>query len=273
MRFGKWVFWLHIVSFVVLQLDTLVVGKVLGVVTLGFYQMATHLVGLPTTQIAFLVRGVMFPAFAKTHKPESRRQGLLHALALTSAAVIPVGCFITVFADHVVQLILGTQWLVISPLVRILTWAGVATALRGVTTPFCQAIGKADIPVYATLVQASLLALLLYPAVTGGNDIGVAWAVSTAAMVSLIYQFIRVGGLIQARPVDILNVFRIATVASSPFIGAAIMTSSSVESTLAVSVPPLIAAGCAVAASLAILAIEGRGLLNAWPKPMTAGQS
>jgi O-antigen/teichoic acid export membrane protein len=272
MRFAKWIFWLHVFAFAVFHLDSLVIGKTLGIATLGFYQMASNIVAPLTTHFSALARSVMLPAFAKIRERESRRQALRRTLAATSAVLVPIGCVLTLFSDLAVHILLGASWLSVSSLVSILIWAGVANALRGVTTPFCQALGHPQIPVHATLAHACLLTAFLYPAVILFGEIGVAWVVTATALVSFLYQFFRVAHLTQSHVVELLLVFKVGAFASIPFLAAGVLIVLVFHSPLAFSPTPIIILGGALAAYLTIIAVTLRAHIGTWLGPVTTGR-
>lgn len=126
-RFGKWIFFLNVVSFIGLYADSAIVGKLLGMADLGFYQMARQFGMTPTHQIALLISGVMFPAFSRLQQTEARRAVFTQTLTIVSIVALPMGCFMTAFSEPLVYLILRPRRLVIAPA---LAWVGLGRNWR-----------------------------------------------------------------------------------------------------------------------------------------------
>ena len=70
--FSKWVLGSGILVFLTTQGDDIFVGKMLGVTTLGFYQMAYLLSNLPATEITHVISRVTFPAYSKLQEDLSK---------------------------------------------------------------------------------------------------------------------------------------------------------------------------------------------------------
>jgi O-antigen/teichoic acid export membrane protein len=218
MRFGRWIFWLNIVAFFELYIDSLAIGRFLGSAALGHYQVAQQIALQPVIQIANHVQGVLFPAFSKLDRNDALRRAFLSAARLLSAALIPLGCFFTVFAEPLVYVVLGKKWLVISPALRILVWAGVFRALTGVTGPLFLSVGQPKWSAVGLLVKVLLTGALVYPLLTRWGILGVAGALAAASAVSLCYQLAVVHRILRLRLRDLAAVLKPAVVGAAPFL-------------------------------------------------------
>lgn len=223
MRFGKWVFGLNVVAFFNQQMDSIVVGRVLGLGTLGFYQMARDVAAMPTSQIGLLISGVMFPAYAELRERAHLRRAFLRALALVSVLVIPVGCLLVVFAELLILLLLGARWISIVPTFRILVCPGVLAALSAVASPLDLALGRPDVPTKAALLRLATIALLILPLMTALGGQGVALAVALASVVGATYQFTTVARTISLKIGNLVGAVRAAGLASLPFLAAGVL--------------------------------------------------
>jgi PST family polysaccharide transporter len=93
------------------QGDNLVVGRVLGVVPLGYYGRAFKLMTILVTYFATVVTKVLFPVMARFQGDRER----LRSTYLTGAAVLglvsaPLGALLVVLAPEFVGVILGPRW-------------------------------------------------------------------------------------------------------------------------------------------------------------------
>ena len=93
------------------QGDNLVVGRVLGIVALGYYSRAFKLMMILVTYFATVVVRVLFPIMSRLQGDPER----LRATYLTGAAVLalvraPLGALLVVLAPEFVGVILGPKW-------------------------------------------------------------------------------------------------------------------------------------------------------------------
>ncbi len=216
MQFGKWIFFLNVISFVGLYADSAIVGKLLGMANLGFYQMARQFGMTPTHQIALLISGVMFPAFARLQVTEQRRIAFSQTLTIVSIVTLPMGCFLTTFAEPLVHLVLGTRWLVIAPALAWLAWAGIGSALISVSSAFFQACGKPALSVYATIFQQVLTLSLLWPLILKHGVNGAAAAVAIANAVTFGLTLVQAHQLIRLSPAELVLTARQTLMACVP---------------------------------------------------------
>ena len=253
MRFGRWIFSFRAVGFFTGNLDSLVVGKLLGATSLGIYQMALQLAVVPTATFGVHVHGVMFPAFSRIEDDRGRRVALLRALAIISSIVVPAGLFVTVFGEFVVKLALGPAWAGVYPLIGILAWVGVMKAMTTVIGAFLLATGRPDLDFRATLPKLAILVLGLYPASAHGLP-GVAVVLLAATLVGTLYQIVLLIGTVSCSPRDLARSLRGGMIGSVPFAASWVI--------LAVSSPsvPLIAT-LALGAYLVVLAHAVHGVL------------
>ncbi len=225
--FGKWIFWLNLVTFLTTYLDSFVVAKVLGDSALGLYQMAYLFALLPPAQLSAVMRGVMFPAFSQARQHPELRPVFLRILTLTTSLALPFGCFVTVFAYHVVLLILGPGWIASIELMQILAWAGIAVALTNVMTGFLQAVGHPDLPVRSLFANLAVLVVALYPAARLFGMRGVAVTTALASLLALGYQLALVRRTLRLSYHELFAAGRWGVVASTPILGAGIFVSHS----------------------------------------------
>jgi PST family polysaccharide transporter len=100
-------------DFVSRNLDSLIVGAVLGATTLGFYAMAYQIVRAPDMLISGPFYLYIFTAVARTASGASREamQDLAAAgLRLGSVALAPIFVGLALVADLAVKLVLGDKW-------------------------------------------------------------------------------------------------------------------------------------------------------------------
>ena len=217
-RFGRWIFWFNIVGFFGLYTDSLATAKLLGATALGFYQVTAQLSTLPTTQIAMHLRGVMFPAFAQLQKSRDLRRIFLKTLEALAWVVIPLGTFLSIFAKPIVWLVLGPKWMSITPVLQVLAWAGVGTALASIANPLLMGIGVPNLAVRNSVLKVAILSCLIYPLAVRLGIFGVALALTSATLAATVYNFGLVVRVLEADWWQLVKGFRGGIMGSMPFL-------------------------------------------------------
>jgi len=165
-----------------LNVDNVVVGRLLGPVALGFYVQAFNLSSWPVNAFSTVVRRVSLAAFSRLqHDRAARGDALARSLALLSAAALPVSALLGLLALPLVTTLYGGRW---APAAAALTWlavVGAARVLIELAYDFLVACGRSG----STMVlQGCWLAGLLPALVVGTHLGGIAGAAAGHAVVS-----------------------------------------------------------------------------------------
>jgi len=174
--FGIWVSVGRIMGDAAGKVDAFVIGKVLDAATLGGYYMAQKIVLLIPATFTGIIDQVMFPIYSKFQKDKERvKEGYFKTLSLSATVLLPPICLIFTFADPLVRIMLGKQWLYITPLVMIMSIFGIFQAIGGGI--FASVIYSLGRPQLATLVNAFRMAALPVFVIVGSKwgVFGVAW--------------------------------------------------------------------------------------------------
>lgn len=215
MRFGKWIFWSNMASYLSLYADGWVVGRFLGGISLGYYQVAQQFGMTPLTGVSGNITAVALPAFSKLQDRASLRSAYLRAVRFSATALLPVGALATVFADIGVRLVLGEKWMPVCPLLRLLVWAGILTAISGVSTAFLLAIDQPNQSTWAAFLKFASFAALFYPLMRSHGMNGVAFATMISGPISFCYLYACVANVL-GWGWDLVGVFRPALLACLP---------------------------------------------------------
>lgn len=185
--FGKWILASGIVTFLVTQIDSLLVGAVIGASTLGLYQMANTISNSPTTEIAHVISQVTLPAYSKLQaKIRKVRTSYLKILKATTFGSSALCAFIIGLAPEIVEVFLGGQWISMIPVMRVLALAGLARAVAATTGPVLVGLGKPRIEAFWQGVRLSTFLVMAVLLVPGWGMLGVSIAVLLGTVVSAI---------------------------------------------------------------------------------------
>ena len=116
-----------VVNYFARNLDNILIGRVWGARSLGFYSKAYNLLMLPLRQISAPMSAVAIPALSRLQDDGERfRDYYLKSLSIIVFFTAPLSLFCVVLADELILTILGSQWLDASGIFRLLAIGALA---------------------------------------------------------------------------------------------------------------------------------------------------
>lgn len=185
--FGKWIFGSSILLFLITRGDHAFVGKLLGATALGFYQLASRISDLPTTEITYVISQVTFPAYSRMQDDIPRlREAYLRVLQLTTFLSFPIAGMIIVLGGDFTRLFLGEKWLPMVPAMQVLALAGMIRSVAATTGPIFHATGKPKVGTIFQLVRLAVLVAAIYHLSVSHGILGTSIAVCISILVSTV---------------------------------------------------------------------------------------
>lgn len=174
---GKWMTFTGIFGYLYYNVDDIVIGKLLGASSLGFYDMAYKLSLLPMTEVSDVVMKVTLPLFVKISDDTVRlKRAFFRSFMVMSFFVIPLSLVLSLFPQQIIVLILGKQWVAAADVLRILAIFGAVRALSlSVFSPF-YAKQKQEIITVITLISLIGLSVTIVPFVSLWGMVGGAYS-------------------------------------------------------------------------------------------------
>jgi len=165
------------------NLDTLLIGRLLGSVLLGIYNRAYMLLYLPMYFLTNSLARVAFPAFSKIQDDLPRVRALyLTSSTLVATVVLPVCAGVAVAAPELVQVLLGPRWAASVPILRVLC----LSIPLSMTTLFAGVVADARANLQQKIIlNLEFMALLggLFWLLKGYGLAGIAGAIGTGEVV------------------------------------------------------------------------------------------
>jgi O-antigen/teichoic acid export membrane protein len=167
----------NLLAFLVLNVDYIVVARVLGTVTLGFYLLAFNISGWPTNVFGAVIRSVSLPAFSRLRlEGEAMPAQFARALGLIAAVTVPICFIIGALARPAVVAIYGTRWAPAASALVGLSVLGAGRILLELSGDFLVSLGRTRAVLLAQVPWlVALTATLLVVAPRYGIR-GVGWA-------------------------------------------------------------------------------------------------
>ncbi|MEU4619638.1 oligosaccharide flippase family protein [Actinoplanes sp. NPDC023801] len=96
----------------IVNVDSVVVGSVLGPAALGIYAMAFNMSSWPVRMVSETARRVSFAGFSRLadESPERFAAGFVRAFTLVIAAAVPICVVLGVLATPIITFVYGDQW-------------------------------------------------------------------------------------------------------------------------------------------------------------------
>jgi len=196
-RFGIYNVGDGLLGFIQGNADTIVVGGVLGVKSLGFYTVASQLAVFPITKLNPIILQVAYPLLAKMKDNDSElKKSYIKILDLISYLNLPLlaGLFIT--ANSVIPLLYGSGWEPTIPLIKIFVFQSFFSCLAHPLYTIAFTKGKPNLLFYLNLVTLIVKIPLLYYFGKQWEVTGIAYAFLTATVINLILNFVIAHSLI-----------------------------------------------------------------------------
>ncbi|MER8045455.1 oligosaccharide flippase family protein [Streptomyces sp. NPDC094032] len=187
LRFGLPLAGASMLALAVVNADAMIVGAVLGNVSLGFYMLAFNMAGWPVRVISETARRVSFAGFSRlADDPKALSQGFGSALGLLMTATVPACVLLGALAGPAVELVYGAKWL---PAAEALPWLmalGLARIAAELTYDCLVAIGRRrSLLLIQGLWLVALVPVLVLAARAGGIESVAAGHVLVAGAVVL----------------------------------------------------------------------------------------
>ncbi len=190
--FGKWVTLSTILAYLFLHIDDFMIGRLLGPSQLAIYTMAYSISQMPVTEGLQAVSQAAFPVFSKIKDNKQDLRYLFFVLIkLLALLSIAYALLVLFFVGPFVKFILGTDWIDVVPVAKVLIFWGVLHASVGLVGPLFLALNQMRITIKVQLLQTTLLLLLIYPTTKMYGLIGVGWLVFLVALLPNLYGFYR----------------------------------------------------------------------------------
>lgn len=194
-KHGKWITLIGIFNYFFHNGDNIMVGRILGVTALGYYNNAYKISMLPITEIGNVIQQVTFPVYVRICLDKQRLwKAFKKALLGVTLLTLPFGMLFLFFSKQLVVLLLGSQWLPAAPVLQTLAIFGVVGAISGTPSSLFYAIGKQAYVTVITLISFLVLAITIVPFIHWFGLLGAGYsaifATFAAIPITVYYLFI-----------------------------------------------------------------------------------
>lgn len=162
--FSIWAFIRYMGGYFELQVDVIAIGGATGANSLGRYTIAKDIGTSPTGEIIGPMVAVLFPVMARYQKdPVQLRQIYLRMLSWALIIGSSTGIGIWLVAPDMVPLVLGQQWVSITPLIGWLAVNAGIEALNGGAYATLDVLGLPHLGARLQWVRVAVLVMAIFP--------------------------------------------------------------------------------------------------------------
>jgi len=195
-RFGKetkalFAFGAHVTSFDLVNyfhrnLDNILIGKIWGSESLGFYSRAYSLLMLPVYAIRNPLGSVAFSGLSKLQDdPKQFREYYIQLVAVVALLGMPLTGFLTVHSDVVVGVLLGPEWGAVAPIFAALGVAALVQPSVGLVGAISLSLGRSKRYFWIGFLNAAVVSIGFIIAIKWG-EFAVALSYSITNVITIL---------------------------------------------------------------------------------------
>lgn len=163
LNFGAFRFGAFIITYFSKRLDSLLLGKLLGMDVLGVYDVYQRILQQPIKVFSPIINKVTFPLFSKLNKDKEKgKYAFLQIFNLLNSLRLPIFIFLIVAAEPIVKIFLGESWLENILVFKILALFFLFRTIGAFTGTVMVAGGKANWSFYISLIMVTITPLAIY---------------------------------------------------------------------------------------------------------------
>lgn len=225
-NFGKFIFLGSAVWFLKMNLDNVLVGKLLGTTMLGLYAVAFNISNFMSDHFGNKVYRVVYPAYSKLQDDsENLKAAYLKVIKHVAAIAVPFACGIFVLGGSFVRFAYGEKWIGAGQILKVLTLAGLFNALTTSNEAVLLSKGKSKVSFMLYFIQVAIFFAFIAPASRLFGLVGVGTVVTIASFLANIFSFYWIAKIFSIRFSQLLNCLR-APIFASLFMSATIIVFS-----------------------------------------------
>jgi O-antigen/teichoic acid export membrane protein len=174
-------------EFISSSLDTILIGRFFGSVSLGFYNRAQMLINLPMQYFTSSFSKVLFPSFSQIQNDNERvKKNIFLILQIVFIIIFPFAIIVNILAKEIVEILLGPKWLDSVVFLKVLSFVAATSLLTHFIAVLFEAKGLLKHKIIIQSFYIILLTISFYFALRYGV-IGFTFALLACQIVFLFH--------------------------------------------------------------------------------------
>jgi len=152
-----------LLSFANNNMDTIMIGGLLGVKQLGYYTIASQLAVYPVSRISPIITQITFPIMATMKGNKEQLKGAyLKILDFLTYVNVPLLIGLYLMCVNVIPMVYGPGWDETIPLIKIFVFMGIFSCISFPLSTLAYSTGRPNLLFYLNIVTASIKFPLIY---------------------------------------------------------------------------------------------------------------
>lgn len=192
------------------NLDSLLIGKLLGAISLGYYTLAIKIMYMPVRQISYIFTEVLFPIFSKIQdRLEKIQSGYLKSIRFTSLITFPLMTLVFILSKDLVEVLWGPKWLPSVPVIRILAPVGAIQSIIQIGWAIFPAVNQSRTRMGLGIFD---VVVLLIAIILGKNWglVGIAYGILFSRLLLFVVSHVLLNKLIRIDLREVLSSFALS---------------------------------------------------------------
>src|SRR3989344_3158491 len=187
LHFGKYIFSVSFISFLVNYIDKTIIGKNFGDEGLGYYSFSFNIATLPVNAFTQIIGGVFHPVFSNIKGNKNKLAEAYHSsLKWVVILTLPLAFGLWVLADMFTIALMGDKWAPIIPLLMIFSPYPVLKSVSIISSYLIEGTGHPKKSMNILIIQFIFIAALILPSLKVYGLNGVAYVIMLSVFISMI---------------------------------------------------------------------------------------
>lgn len=183
LKFGGFLTGFNTINYFARNADNMLIGWWYGSAALGLYSKAYSLLLIPVRQLNAPLGAVVAPSLSRLNDdPKRFRSAALRLFRLVASFSSPIAAFLAVFAEEIVILVLGSQWLDAVPIFQWLSIVSLTQMILNQSGNIFTAQGRTDLLFKCGLINSTLACI----AIVAGLPFGMVGVAAVYAVSGLL---------------------------------------------------------------------------------------
>jgi len=145
------------------NIDTLLIGKLFDVVSLGLYSFAYTILYMPVKRVSNIFVQILFPAFSLIQNDNKKMLSVyLQSIRLISIITFPIMVILSLNAALIIPAVFGQKWMPAVDMVQVLTIVGAIQSVNQLSSLMYHAVSEMKEPIYFGLLKVILIVAAIF---------------------------------------------------------------------------------------------------------------
>lgn len=201
-HYSKYVFGTTMISNVSNSMDKFLLGGILNTAEVAIFNTATRILNLIDVPL-FTISTIVFPKSAeriKNEGPKAVKYLYERSIGLILAMAIPFTIVCFLFAEQIILIIAGKEYIDAVPILRIVIFLSILKPFDRQSGSFLDVIGKPNINFITVLINFGVAVIILYIMLTYFGVLGAAYGILISTFIGIVVTHIILNKLLNINP-------------------------------------------------------------------------